>query len=259
MNSFLKILTVSFIILILAGCPGRKDTVSEETGSASSGSTRSASAEDIPEGMRIITPEDPWAASLDSLDIEPGESFAMELPPGGSGYSIWGTYVYSGDSSIGTAAVHAGLLTYEEGGFVIVEVMEGRDYYLGSVMNTVESGSYQRWGRSYTFLHDGQRIYPDDYNEISWDTAANIFPAGVEITLVLPPGGSDRSIWGTDVYTNDSPIGTAAVHMGLITFEDGGEVTIKCTERTGSYEGSERNGVVSQDYEAWPGAYVFVK
>ena len=50
-------------------------------------------------------------------------------------------------------------------------------------------------------------------------------------------GGAD--VWGTDVYTDDSSICTAAVHAGLIEADDGGEVTFELAPGRDEYTGSE--------------------
>ncbi len=74
----------------------------------------------------------------------------------------------------------------------------------------------------------------------------------------LPPAGTEDSIWGTDIYTDDSSIGTAAVHAGLITFAAGGTVEIRILPGQSSYTGSTRNGVTSGDWDAWDGSFEFV-
>ncbi len=80
-----------------------------------------------------------------------------------------------------------------------------------------------------------------------------------QFTFTLPAGGSDTGVWGTDVYTDDSSIGAAAVHAGVITFAAGGTVTIRILPGQSSYLGSTRNGVVSLDYTDWDGSFEFVK
>jgi hypothetical protein len=72
-----------------------------------------------------------------------------------------------------------------------------------------------------------------------------------------PP--TNPSVYGTDVYTDDSPICNAAVHSGLISPQAGGVVTIQIKPDAGSYTASARNGVSSKSYGAWKGSYVFVK
>ena len=73
-----------------------------------------------------------------------------------------------------------------------------------------------------------------------------------------PAGGEPHIVWGTDTYTDDSSVCTAAVHLGEITLEDGGTVTIEIADGEDSYEGTERNGIETSDYPSWPGSFVFV-
>jgi LCCL domain len=209
--------------------------------------------------VATIAPDDPWGASAETLGGEIGQQFLLDLPQGGVEYAVWGTYTYTSDSAIGTAAVHAGLVTFERGGKVIVEVLDGKDYYFGSEQNGVTSGDYGTWSRSFTFLEGGMRLFPDSRNPIGWDTRGSIFAEGVVITVELPPGGEPSAIWGTETYTADSSIGTAAVHSGLVTFGSGGEVTIRRITGLDNYEGTTRNGVQSSGYGAWGSAFEFVQ
>lgn len=50
---------------------------------------------------------------------------------------------------------------------------------------------------------------------------------GERVSLKLPPNGKVSTIWGTEASTSDLSIGSAGVHMGLLTFEKGGKVTIE--------------------------------
>lgn len=66
------------------------------------------------------------------------------------------------------------------------------------------------------------------------------------------------AIWGTSVYTDDSPICWAALHSGRITRELGGEVFIEVLPGFTSYVGSYRSGAVSEDYGLFDGSYAVV-
>ena len=48
------------------------------------------------------------------------------------------------------------------------------------------------------------------------------------------------------------------MHAGLITFAAGGTVKIQILPGESSYEGSSRNGVVSQDFGEWGASFKFV-
>ncbi|MDI6744679.1 MAG: LCCL domain-containing protein [Thermodesulfovibrionales bacterium] len=81
---------------------------------------------------------------------------------------------------------------------------------------------------------------------------------GLRFTYTCSPNGSAGNLWGTDVYTDDSSICTAAVSAGLITFHAGGSVTIEIRPGQSSYAGSTRNGITSKGYGSWHGSFVFV-
>ena len=48
------------------------------------------------------------------------------------------------------------------------------------------------------------------------------------------------------------------MHAGLITVDDGGEVTFRLLPGQDSYSGSTANGVTSQDYGSWGDSFEFV-
>jgi len=96
---------------------------------------------------------------------------------------------------------------------------------------------------------------------ITWATQADSLRGnnGRRVTYLCPGGGtpSDR-LWGTDLYTDDSSICTAAAHAGLIAPSGGGAVTIDIRPGASAYNGSSRNGIASRAYGGWYGSFVFV-
>lgn len=98
--------------------------------------------------------------------------------------------------------------------------------------------------------------------QATWTTQADTYRGknGQRFTYYFPPGGTASGrLWGTDVYTDDSSIGTAAVHAGLITFQNGGTVTIEIRAGQPAYQASTRNGITSSSYGSWSGSFVFVR
>ena len=98
--------------------------------------------------------------------------------------------------------------------------------------------------------------------EAGWSTRPNSLGGkpGQRFTIYLPPGGvASGAIWGSDVYTDDSSIGTAAVHAGLISFENGGTVTIEIRKGQAHYQSATRYGITSASYGSWGGSFVFVR
>jgi hypothetical protein len=80
---------------------------------------------------------------------------------------------------------------------------------------------------------------------------------GTLVEFDCPAGGTLGSLWGTETYSDDSSVCTAAVHVGLITVDDGGTVTIEIQPGEDSYVAGEANGVTSSYYGAYEGSFTF--
>ena len=89
--------------------------------------------------------------SLTGLQANTGQTLVFRVT-GASEGPVWGTDVYTDDSSIAAAAVHAGILRPGETGTIMLTVREGFATYAPSSRNGIESASYGEWGRSFTML-----------------------------------------------------------------------------------------------------------
>ncbi len=238
---------------------------------------------------------------------------------GRSNGPVWGNQVYTDDSDLGTAAVHAGLLREGQRGVVKVTIQPGQDQYDGAESNGIHSSAYATWQGSYVLApvsalpgsHDG--TMPDEGKKIvdtltrtedkvestriwqGMDSLQTMLEAAqhaqkldealaireglraliIKLVGARPDPGNltslrgqvgksyyfvvtgrvTSSIWGSDIYTDDSDLGAAAVHAGLLL--EGQTGIVKVTMRMGmdGYSGSESHGVVSGDYGPWQGSY----
>src|SRR5262249_15208636 len=59
------------------------------------------------------------------------------------------------------------------------------------------------------------------------------------------------SVWGTDIYTDDSPLAAVAVHAGVLQVGQKGVVKVTILPGQQSYTGSTRNGVTTGNWKAW--------
>ncbi len=93
---------------------------------------------------------------------------------------------------------------------------------------------------------------------VDWSSNAVAFRGqnGLRVKYDCPAGGTLGSPWGTDIYTDDSSVCSAAVHYGRIGPVAGGSVVIEIRPGLSSYSASLRNGVQNQDYPAWTGSFV---
>jgi len=83
-----------------------------------------------------------------------GEERSCTCPDRSSLGTIWGTLIYTGDSMVCKAAVHAGAIP-DAGGRVTVKRAPGCDKYSGSKQNGVKSSDYHRYSFSIFFPGHG--------------------------------------------------------------------------------------------------------
>ena len=202
-----------------------------------------------------------WEANATSLNGKDGETFTLACSPGGTAHSVWGSDIYTADSSICTAAVHSGLITYQQGGTVTIELRPGRTIYGCSERNGVTTSDYGSYQHSFVFKTpntDAVVREAEDQTPVLWNTTALMVGSEIGKTYKFkcPSGGKESSVWGTDIYTLDSSICNAAVHAGKLTSESGGPVTIELRPGESSYKGTTRNGIKTSDYGAYGSSFV---
>lgn len=206
-----------------------------------------------------------WNVNATAWRGQNGVQHTVDCPKYGGIGNVWGTDVYTDDSSVCTAAVHAGLITLAGGGTVTVENRPDAGSYTGSKRNRVTTGSYPAYVGSFILvgaIPTDPGVAPATQNAGSeWSATASPYRiwVGAQYTYNCPAGGKPSvSIWGTDIYTADSSVCTAAVHAGSITPAKGGKVTIQIFDGQSSYRGSTRKGVRSNSYPAYDSSYFIV-
>ena len=167
------------------------------------------------------------------------------------GGSVWGSDVYTGDSALCRAALHAGRVP-RAGGTVTVVGEAGRAFYPGVTRNGVASTNYRAYGWSFRFAGDvpaGAAQCPDNYAAYMGETDPLTCSCPAEMTR-------NGSVWGTDVYTADSVVCRAAVHSGRVRAA-GGAVTVVGEPGRRAYPGTTRNGVRSDNYGPYEWSFRF--
>jgi hypothetical protein len=71
-------------------------------------------------------------------------------------------------------------------------------------------------------------------------------------------GANFGAIYGTDTYTGDSMLAMAAVHAGVLKVGQTGVVRVKIVAPPAAFVSSTRNGIFSNPFGAYPGAYQVV-
>ena len=101
------------------------------------------------EADNIVVQENP--GSLQKFQGEIGKTFAFRVTGGNNG-SIWGTGIYTSDSDLATAAVHAGALAIGQSGVVKVEIVTPPPGFAGSNQNGINSNPFQGFPGAYRII-----------------------------------------------------------------------------------------------------------
>jgi hypothetical protein len=180
-------------------------------------------------------------------------------PAHGDG-SLWGTDVYTGDSSTCTAAIHAGVVS-RQGGMITVVTMPGQRSYAGTTRNGVTSGEWGAFGSSFRVgmarqpaaeranaapaAVQAQPAQPGD-TTIGWDVDYAHLTSDAKLGVLWCPAAPARmrpqsrhldrlgnetipdfTVSGIGgAYSTGSRVCLAAVHRGVISWE-GGRLRVK--------------------------------
>ena len=247
--------------IVLAACSKPKNENNTGTGGGHT-STSADKPNTSPPALTSAATPTTWEANAASLNGKDGDTFAVTCSPGGTAHSVWGSDIYTADSSICTAAVHSGLITYEQGGAVTIELRPGRSIYGCSERNGVTTSDYGSYQHSFVFKTANTEALvreADEQTPVRWNTSTAMIggaETGKTYKFKCPAGGKESNVWGTDIYTADSSICNAAVHAGRLTMESGGSVTIELRPGESSYKGTIRNGIKTNDYPAYGRSFV---
>lgn len=202
-----------------------------------------------------------WVQSAGIFRGVPGTNVSATCPPlNATGY-VWGTDLYTDESSVCTAAVHAGVIS-SAGGAISFNVAAGQPSYAATLRNGVQSLPHAQHQGSFCFgtclaSDGGVPVYSAGL--ITWTTTAVLWPVVVSgvAEATCPAGIQQTNIWGTGIYTDDSAVCVAALHDGRITTA-GGSVRLQVLSGQASYLGSLRNGITSSSWNAHPRSYSFL-
>lgn len=194
-----------------------------------------------------------WTTTASTHQASVGSSFQYRCPANGTlNASIWGTVAYTDDSAICVAAVHAGQIGVAQGGVVTITIRPGYGNYVSTSRAGVVSQPYGPWTGSFSFG-------PVEATATTWaaNAAADRGKNDQVFIRQCPANGTASTVWGTDIYTDDSSVCTAAVHQGAISLAKGGVVFVRIVPGRSAYAGSSRNGVISRSWSSYLGSFRF--
>ncbi len=97
----------------------------------------------------VAESEATWGTTAQPLGCTIGARHAYRCPPRGAASPVWGTDLYTQDSSVCTAGAHTGRITVSAGGVVVIETRVGAAGYIGSTRNGITSLSTGSWPCSF--------------------------------------------------------------------------------------------------------------
>jgi hypothetical protein len=163
--------------------------------------------------------------------------------------TVYGMDVYTADSSLCRAALHAGAIS-KTGGAVTILPEAGRPAYPGVTRRGITSHNYGSFERSFRFsgapeasdCPDNFKAFVDEADKLACTCSAEATQRG--------------TVYGMDVYTADSSLCRAALHAGVIS-KTGGAVTVLPEAGRAGYAGVTRRGVTSHNYGSYEGSFRF--
>ena len=184
-----------------------------------------------------------------------GETFKVTVTGACCAGTIWGSPArYTDDSALSVAAVHAGEIVVGETKDLFVKVLGHQSSFAGTLANGITSHSYGGY-HAYKFISEEKQCPSTSLHSNTLTGHRSNVGTIYEISVT---GTSSATVWGTDIYTDDSDIRTAAVHAGLLHVGHSKTLHVKTLGSQSSFTGSGRHGVTTHNYGAWAGSYEFV-
>ncbi|WP_344610264.1 Hsp70 family protein [Dactylosporangium salmoneum] len=97
-------------------------------------------------------PDVDWSSTAEAYDNKPGTTIGYQCPASGTIITVWGSGPYTTDSSVCTAAVHAGKITLDDGGRVVIKIVAGPSSYEGTTRHDIVTVSYGEFAWAYEFV-----------------------------------------------------------------------------------------------------------
>ena len=186
-----------------------------------------------------------------------GQTYSVKVTGTDQG-SVWGGAdgIYTDDSRLGKAAVHAGLLRVGQEGIVKVTLVAGQPKYTGNTQNGITTTNYGAYQGSYKF-EDGTLSVADINKDPG--NLVNLRNNNDRVYTVRVTGTDQGSVWGgaDGIYTDDSRLGKAAVHAGLLKVGQEGVVKVYILPGQQKYTGNTHNGISTINYGSFSGSFRF--
>lgn len=123
----------------------------------------------------------------------------------------------------------------------------GQPDYQGTASNGISSSSYGKYGGSIRFPGAITTPISSGAKSCPGNATGRRGQIGTRLTCHCAPQKFGGTVWGSDIYTDDSVICQTVLHAGVISTA-GGAVTLTIIQGLSGYAGSSRNEVKSSSY-----------
>lgn len=172
--------------------------------------------------------------------------------------SVWGSDLYTDDSAICRAALHAGMIE-ARGGTIWAFERPGSQSYPAVARNGVSSTTWTGgWRRSIAFRPASEATAVTAETAIAaCPPSASGLALGATLTCSCTiEAMASGSVWGDGPYTGDSGICRSALHAGAVGAY-GGNVRLRIAAGRASYPAATRNGVEGAAWQSYATSLTF--
>lgn len=176
--------------------------------------------------------------NLTSYRNKVGQTFEFTVKGAVGGGGVWGTDVYTDDSNVAAAAVHAGVLVVGQTKVLSISILPGQSSYTASTRNGVSTSSWGAWTGSFSFGGSGTTGVATTAPQASSATASvNISRSiayGGSVVLSVPITGVGP--FSYQWYFNGVLISgatSATYSIGSVTAANNGNYSLRVTNAVG--------------------------
>ncbi|WP_327008080.1 Hsp70 family protein [Dactylosporangium sp. NBC_01737] len=134
----------------LGGDDGGKDNTSSQTEGPDGGGGETGETTEPPAQVDAERDDSNWSTTAKEYEGYEGKLIRYTCPKNGKPGDVWGNGPYTTDSSVCTAAVHAGYLQLDEGGTTIIQIRKGSESYEGSTQFNITTKSWDAYDWEFT-------------------------------------------------------------------------------------------------------------
>lgn len=196
-------------------------------------------------------PQPPLPTSFALFRGMPGAVYLFNITADAKAGAVFGTNVFTDNSSLAAAVVHAGIMRDGVAGVVRVTIVPGQASYAGSTQNGVKSSDAGAFPGSFMVTNYAARVplfaYPGmPANPLPDPGTLSGYSARQGAALYFSVSGSTNgNVMGSGPYTIDSSLASAAVHAGALRAGVSGVVKVTILPGQSAYPGTSANGVQS--------------